>query len=60
MKFLIQTINNEIIHNFSRELIESIKFNNWFYNTSEYEYITTSKALKPDSNIAHTDQWNLS
>ena len=56
MKFLIQTINNEIIHDFSRELIESIKFNNWFYNTSEYEYITTSKALKPDSDIAHADQ----
>ena len=48
MKFLIQTINNEIIHDFSRELIESIKFNNWFYNTLEYEYKTTSKALKPD------------
>ena len=39
MKFIIQTINSEIVHDFSRELIEAIKFNNWFYNNDDFQYI---------------------
>ena len=40
MKFLIQTVSGKIIHDFSRELIEAINFNNWYYSTNEYKYET--------------------
>jgi len=39
MKFLIQTINNEITFDFQWELIQAIKSTNWFRNEIVYEYI---------------------
>ena len=40
MKFLIQTIDGKFINDFSRELVEAINYNNWYYNTNEYKYET--------------------
>lgn len=37
--FLIQTINNEIVFDFAFHLKEAIKYQNWFWNRKEYEYI---------------------
>jgi len=37
-RFLIQTINKEITHDFSFHLIEAIKYNNWFQNERIYDY----------------------
>jgi len=39
MKFLIQTFNGEVEHDFSLALIESIKYSNWLYDTNEFEYL---------------------
>ena len=38
MKFLIQKINNEIIHDFSFTLLESIRYNDWLNNGVEMKY----------------------
>ena len=43
--FLIQTISNLPAHDFSFTLIESIKYNNWFYNEAMYSYCLTDKVL---------------
>jgi hypothetical protein len=43
MKFLIQTINNEIKHDFCFTLIETIDYNNWFYNNNDLKYILSDK-----------------
>ena len=52
MNFLIQTINNKIIHDFSRELVEAIEYNNWFYNSNDYIYeLTETISLKPSKDI---------
>lgn len=37
--FLIQIVDNEIIHDFSFHLKEAIKYNNWFFNEKKYDYI---------------------
>jgi hypothetical protein len=39
MKFAIQTINNEIVHDFSFQLLQSINFQNWLGNDMCYEKI---------------------
>lgn len=41
--FLIQTINGEIVHDFSFELLRSIEWNNWFMNETIYDYLTTEE-----------------
>ena len=33
MKFLIQTVNDEIVHDFSFQLKEAIRYRNWYYNS---------------------------
>jgi len=40
--FLIQTVENEVVHDFSFNLIEAIKYNNWYYHTNTYRYILTN------------------
>lgn len=37
--FLIQTVNYEIVFDFAFHLKEAIKYQNWFWNRKEYEYI---------------------
>src|SRR5271166_6119408 len=37
MKFLIQKINNEIVHDFSFTLVESIKYMNWYTLSKDYK-----------------------
>lgn len=39
MRFLIQIINGEIVHDFAFTLIETIKFNNWYHNNSYIEFL---------------------
>ena len=39
MTFLIQTVNNEIVHDFSFQLIDAIKYNNWYRDKKIYDYI---------------------
>jgi len=38
MKFLIQTTNKKIVHDFSFVLLESIKYNNWLNNSNDIKY----------------------
>lgn len=47
MKFLIQTINNEIKHDFSFILLESIEYHNWL-NSDNITYQLTDDILLPD------------
>lgn len=41
MKFLIQTINGEVKHDFSFTLIESCNYNNWVRNNNDFQYELT-------------------
>lgn len=47
-KFLIQTVNGEIKHDFCFHLLEAIRYHNWFYNQTVYEYILSDEII--DSN----------
>lgn len=38
MKFLIQKINGQLLHDFSFTLLESIRYNNWFHNNKDMSY----------------------
>ena len=40
MKFLIQTIDNKIVHDFAFTLIESLNFQNWITNSRDFKYKT--------------------
>lgn len=48
VKFLIQIIKGEIVHDFSFFLKEAIKYNNWYYNENKYEYKLTENILEED------------
>lgn len=48
MKFLIQTINGELVHDFSFSLIENIKYNNWYYNDNSLSYVLSDSIHTPD------------
>jgi len=37
--FLIQTVDNEVCYDFSFQLIEAIKYNNWFRHDKIFEYV---------------------
>jgi hypothetical protein len=41
MKFLIQTVDNNIVHDFSFALIEAIKYQNWYNRNNDITYVTT-------------------
>lgn len=43
MKFLIQTINKKVVHDFSFTLLESIRYINWLYNSNDYKYKLVEK-----------------
>ena len=38
MKFLIQTIDKKVVHDFSFTLIESCKYQNWIGNKVKYNF----------------------
>ena len=38
MKFLIQKVNREVVHDFSFALIQSIKFQNWMHQNDDIKY----------------------
>jgi len=42
MKFIVQTVNNEIVHHFSFTLKESINYRNWYYGDKEDIIIYTN------------------
>ena len=48
MKFLIQTINGEIKHDFSFTLIESITYQNWLRGDNSFEYVLSDEITTPD------------
>jgi hypothetical protein len=37
-KFIIQTINGQVRHDFSFNLIDAIEFNNWYYREKKFDY----------------------
>lgn len=47
MKFLIQTIDGKVKHDFSFTLLESIEFQNWLHNDNSMEAIFTDKDTMP-------------
>jgi len=49
MKFLIQTIDGKIVHDFSFELVEAIKYQNWFNGFQEHEFVLSEKVLEIDA-----------
>lgn len=50
MKFLIQKINGQIVHDFSFTLLESIRYNNWIHNDNgmTYKFINSFDIIEPD------------
>lgn len=48
MKFLIQTINGKVKHDFSFILLESIDFQNWLRNDKSFETCFTDEPTKPN------------
>lgn len=48
MKFLIQTINGKVKHDFSFTLLESIEFQNWLRNDKSFEAIFTDEPIIPN------------
>lgn len=46
MKFLIQTINNQIVHDFSFTLLEAIRYQNWKTNSNDFTYILTNETFE--------------
>ena len=42
MIFLIQTYNGRVEHDFSLELIESIKYLNWYHNNKDIKYVLSN------------------
>lgn len=47
-KFLIQTMDGEIVFDFAFHLKESVKFNNWFYNEKVHDYMLCEDINKID------------
>ena len=48
MKFLIQTINGKVKHDFSFTLLESIEFQNWLRNDKSFEACFTDEPTMPN------------
>jgi len=50
MKFLIQKINGQIVHDFSFTLLESIRYNNWYYKNKDitYKFINSFDVVEPN------------
>lgn len=48
MKFLIQTIDGKVKHDFSFTLLESIEYQNWLGGDSSFEVLFTDGELVPD------------
>jgi hypothetical protein len=48
MKFLIQTINGKVKHDFSFTLLESIEFQNWLRNDKSFEVCFTDEPTIPN------------
>jgi hypothetical protein len=50
MKFLIQKINGQLVHDFSFTLLESIRYNNWYKNNNniKYKFVNIFDIVEPD------------
>lgn len=48
MKFLIQTINGKVKHDFSFTLLESIDFQNWLRNDKSFKVCFTDEPIMPN------------
>lgn len=55
--FLIQTVDNQIVHDFSFALIEAIKYNNWYYNEEIYKGIVGDEVACPIRNWEHQEDF---
>jgi hypothetical protein len=45
--FLIQTVFNQVVHDFSFHLIEAINYNNWYYSKPVYTYALSETTDHP-------------
>lgn len=45
--FLIQTVNGQIVHDFAFELLEAMRYHEWFYDKPQYEYILSEEPHRP-------------
>lgn len=48
--FLIQTIDDKVVHDFSFALIEAIRYHNWYENKKVYDYILQEDTKLPLDN----------
>ena len=50
MKFLIQTVNKKVVHDFSFTLLESIRFQNWIRDEKKMKFklLDYHEVLEPD------------
>jgi hypothetical protein len=48
MKFLIQTFEDKIKHDFSFTLIQSIEYQNWLRQDNSFVYVTSDSVMLPD------------
>lgn len=48
--FLIQTVNNEIVHDFSFGLLEAIRYHKWYYGKDTYNYVLSETTDRPMMN----------
>src|SRR5208337_2704947 len=53
MKFLIQKIDKEIVHDFSFTLLESIKYKNWYSNSKDYKVKFIDSGYNADENKSY-------
>jgi hypothetical protein len=48
--FLIQTVDNMIVHDFSFGLLEAIRFHKWYYGKDIYNYVLSETTDRPKLN----------
>lgn len=44
--FLIQTVDNQIVHDFSFGLLEAIRYHKWYYGEDTYDYALSNKPAR--------------
>ena len=56
MKFLIQKIGGQLVHDFSFTLLESIRYNNWYHKNDDikYKFINSFDGVEPDGGYTIT------
>ena len=57
MKFLIQKIDNKVVHDFSFTLLESIRYQNWLTNTKDIKVKYLDYIVITDPDMIYPIQW---